>query len=76
MSKSQFCFSTGLTPYKLRSILHKNADAVARLGYSQYDKLLMPSVVLWLLDHTGLQIDIDLYAQTDPRLAAQMRLAQ
>lgn len=77
MSKAQFSFSTGLTPYKLRKLLTQHRGTLKRMGYSTYDKVLMPSVVLYLLDVTGLQIDIDLFAQTDPRTAAQMlQLAQ
>lgn len=63
MSKAQFCFCTGCTPYNLKKVLNNNAEAFARLGYNKYDKILMPSVVLELLHRTRLQIDVDLYAQ-------------
>lgn len=63
MTKAQFCFSTGLTPYLLRKELHKNRAKYERLGYHQYDKLLMPAVVRELLAATGLRIDIDYYSQ-------------
>ena len=63
MTKSQFCFCTGCTPYKLRCILHENADKFKRLGYNTWDKLLMPAVVRELLNLTGLRIDIDYYTQ-------------
>lgn len=63
MTKSQFCFSTGCSPYKLRCILAANDALFAKLGYSKYDKLLMPAVVRELLALTGLRIDIDYYAQ-------------
>lgn len=63
MTKSQFCFSTGLSPYKLRQILTGKAEKYARLGYRRYDKLLMPSVVRELLAETGLQIDLDYFTQ-------------
>lgn len=62
MTKSQFCFSTGLTPYNLRKILTQKADKYERLGYHKYDKLLLPAVVRELLAETGLQIDMDYYA--------------
>lgn len=63
MTKAQFCFATGCSPYKLRNILHRNAAKYARLGYGKYDKLLMPAVVRELLQDTGLRIDVDYYTQ-------------
>ena len=63
MTKSQFCFCTGCSPYKLRCILQDNATHFERLGYRKWDKLLMPSVVMELLAITKLRIDIDLYSQ-------------
>ena len=63
MTKSQFCFSTGCTPYKLRCILSENEAKFKRLGYSKWDKLLMPATVRELLALTGLRIDIDYYTQ-------------
>ena len=52
MTKSQFCFATGCSPYKWR-----------RLGYNKWDKLLMPAVVRELCAVTGLRIDVDYYTQ-------------
>lgn len=63
MTKSQFCFSTGLSPYKLRTILLANEKAFERLGYRKWDKMLMPAVVRELLAITGLHIDVDYYIQ-------------
>lgn len=63
MTKSQFCFCTGCSPYKLRNILSDNPQKWERLGYSKWDKLLMPAVVRELLAVTGLQIDLDYYTQ-------------
>lgn len=63
MTKSQFCFATGCTPYKLRSILLAKAAKYKKLGYNRWDKLLMPAVVRELLADTGLRIDIDYYTQ-------------
>lgn len=63
MTKSQFCFSTGLSPYKLRTILLSNPKKWESLGYRKWDKLLMPAVVRELLAETGLQIDLDYYTQ-------------
>lgn len=63
MTKSQFCFATGCSPYKLRNLLLEKSTKYARLGYKKWDKLLMPSVVRELLADTGLQIDVDYYTQ-------------
>lgn len=63
MTKSQFCFATGCTPYRLRCILQENGALFAKLGYKKWDKLLMPAVVRELLSRTGLRIDVDYYAQ-------------
>ena len=63
MTKSQFCFCTGCSPYHLRTILKSNPSKWERLGLRPYDKLLMPAVVIELLHVTGLRIDVDLYTQ-------------
>lgn len=63
MTKSQFCFSTGCTPYILKTTIEKRKTKYERLGLTKYAKMLMPSVVMELLADTGLQIDVDLYAQ-------------
>lgn len=63
MTKSQFCYSTGCSPYKLRQILHANPEKWKRLGYAKWDKLLMPAVIRELLAVTGLRIDVDYYTQ-------------
>lgn len=76
MLKSQFCFSTGCTPYQLRKVLHDNESTLRRLGYTPNAKLLMPSVVLWLCEHTGLQIDMDLLWQTTHSPALRGVVAQ
>lgn len=63
MTKAQFCFSTGCTPYKLKKLIKEKADKYKRLGYSKSDKLLMPNVVRELLSDTGLRIDVDYFTQ-------------
>lgn len=64
MTKSQFCFATGCSPYKLRNILNATTpEKWRRLGYSKWDKLLMPAVVRELCAVTGLRIDVDYYTQ-------------
>lgn len=63
MTKSQFCFATGCTPYKLRTILQTNPTKWERLGVSKYDKLLMPAAIRELLASTGLRIDLDYFTQ-------------
>lgn len=63
MTKSQFCFSTGVSPYKLRQLLTETPEKWERLGYSKWDKLLMPAVVRELIAITGLKVDMDYYIQ-------------
>lgn len=63
MTKSQFCFCTGCTPYRLRRILTEKAAKYRTLGVTKWDKLLMPSAVRELLADTGLRIDLDYYTQ-------------
>lgn len=63
LTKSQFSFCTGITPYQLRKHLKANESRYARLGYHRNDKLLMPGIVMQLLADTKAQIDLDLYAQ-------------
>lgn len=64
MTKSQFSFATGCSPYRLRQLLNVDkADKYKRLGYHTWDKLLMPSVVQELLADTGLRINLDYFTQ-------------
>lgn len=63
MTKSQFCFATGCTPYRLRRLLNEKADKYSRLGVNKWDKELMPAAVRELCNDTGLQVDIDYYTQ-------------
>lgn len=63
MTKSQFCFSTGCSPYKLKQIIKKRETKYQRLGYKKFDKLLMPAVVRELCADTGLRIDVDYFTQ-------------
>lgn len=63
MTKSQFCFSTGVSPYKLRQLLAETPEKWERLGYRKWDKLLMPAVVRELIALTGLKVDMDYYIQ-------------
>lgn len=63
MTKSQFCFCTGCTPYRLRKLLTEKAAKYHKLGVNKWDKLLMPAAVRELLADTGLRIDVDYYTQ-------------
>lgn len=63
MTKSQFCFSTGCTPYRLRKLLTEKSAKYERLGVRKWDKLLMPAAVRELCHDTGLRIDLDYYTQ-------------
>lgn len=63
MTKSQFCFATGITPYKLKQLIRRKRTKYERLGLGTYDKLLMPAVVRELCADTRTRIDIDYYTQ-------------
>lgn len=63
MTKSQFCFATGCSPYKLRRLLAEKSEKYRKLGVEKWDKLLMPAAVRELCADTGLQIDIDYFTQ-------------
>lgn len=63
MTKGQFCYCTGCTPYNLRKLLTAKEGKYTRLGYHKWDKMLMPAVIRELLSDTGLRIDIDYYTQ-------------
>lgn len=63
MTKSQFCFATGCTPYKLKQVIKNKQHKYDTLGLGKYDKLLMPSVVRELCADTGLKVDIDYFTQ-------------
>lgn len=63
MTKGQFCFATGCTPYKLKQTIRAKAHKYNALGLRTYDKLLMPAVVRELCADTGLKIDIDYFTQ-------------
>lgn len=63
LSKAEFCYCTGCTPYLLRKICRENYVQLVKRGYTKFAKLLMPSVVLYLCDITGYRIDLDLYYQ-------------
>ena len=63
MTKAQFCFATGCTPYRLKQIIASKATKYERLGLHKFDKLLMPSVVRELCLDSGLKIDTDYYSQ-------------
>lgn len=57
--KGEFCYCTGLSPYKLKQLIKKHEPQLKKLGYGKYDKILMPNVTMYLLKVTGLSIDID-----------------
>lgn len=63
MTKGQFCFATGCTPYKLKQIIKTKEKKYKALGLSKYDKMLMPNVIRELCADTGLRIDVDYYTQ-------------
>lgn len=57
LHKGEFAYCTGISPYKLKQLIKKHEDKLKRLGYSTYDKVLMPTIVTYLLKVSGLHID-------------------
>lgn len=57
LTKQEFAYVTGITPYRLRCCIKKELTKLQRLGYSQYDKTLMPPAVSYLLQKYGLQLN-------------------
>lgn len=57
LTKAEFAYVTGVTPYRLRVLIKKSLKDLERRGYSQYDKTLMPPVVSYLLQKYGLQLN-------------------
>lgn len=56
LTKQEFSYVTGITPYRLRVCIHKSLNDLKKRGYSQYDKTLMPPVVSYLLQKYGLEL--------------------
>lgn len=63
MTKGQFCFATGCTPYRLKQTIKAKQTKYDRLGLRKNDKMLMPAVVRELCADTGLRVDVDYYTQ-------------
>lgn len=61
--KGEFCYCTGLSPYKLKNVIKQHEDKLKRLGYSKHDKILMPNVSEYLCRVTGVQIDMNRLAE-------------
>lgn len=61
--KGEFCYCTGLTPYKLKQVIKQHEPQLKKLGYSKHDKILMPNVTMYILRVTGLAIDTDRLAE-------------
>lgn len=57
LHKGEFAYCVGITPYKLKQLIKKHEDKLAKLGYSKYDKVLMPTVVGYLCKVSGLRIE-------------------
>lgn len=57
LTKQEFAFVTGITPYRLRVLIKESNRELVRRGYHTYDKTLMPPVVGYLLQHYGLQLN-------------------
>lgn len=63
MHKGEFCYCTGLSPYKLKKLIKQHEKALTKIGYSKYDKVLMPIVVSFLCQKSGLRVDMNRLAE-------------
>lgn len=57
MHKGELAYCLNISEYKLKQIIRKNEKFLARLGYSKYDKILMPVCINVILQKSGLRID-------------------
>lgn len=57
MHKNELAYCLNISAYKLKQLIKAHEPALTRLGYSKYDKMLMPVVVSYLLQKSGLRID-------------------
>lgn len=63
MHKGELAYCLNITPYKLKQIIKANEKFLQRVGYSKYDKILMPVAVNVILGKSGLQIDQEKLAE-------------
>lgn len=57
LHKNELAYCLNISEYKLKQLIKKHEPALARMGYAKYDKMLMPVVVSYLLQKSGLRID-------------------
>lgn len=57
LHKGEFCYCVGISAYKLKNLIKQHERELARMGYSKFDKILMPTVVSYLLHVSGLKIE-------------------
>lgn len=57
LHKNELAYCLNISEYKLKQLIKANEPALVRMGYAKYDKMLMPVVVSYLLQKSGLRID-------------------
>lgn len=57
LHKNELAYCLNISEYKLKQLIKKHEQALGRMGYAKYDKMLMPVVVSYLLQKSGLRID-------------------
>ena len=57
LHKNELAYCLNISEYKLKQLIKKHEQALGRMGYGKYDKMLMPVVVSYLLQKSGLRID-------------------
>ena len=63
LHKNELAYCLNISEYKLKQLIKKHEPALARMGYGKYDKMLMPVVVSYLLQKSGLRIDEEKMAE-------------
>lgn len=57
LHKNELAYCLNISEYKLKQLIKKHEPALMRMGYGKYDKMIMPVVVSYLLQKSGLRID-------------------
>lgn len=57
MHKGELAYCLNISRYKLSGLIKKHEKALAKIGYSKYDKMLYPVAVSYILQQSGLRID-------------------
>lgn len=57
LHKSELAYCIGISQYKLKQLIKENENALQRIGYRKFDKVLYPHAVSIILGKSGLRID-------------------